>query len=450
MVLRRCVGRAVGLAGLMLLIAVPSASAAARFASPSGAGAACTQAVPCDILTAVNSASNNDDITIEPGTYGSPTPLTMTLDDGANTLAIHGQAGQPRPVIITQAGYGIELLGANSSVSDLDIEDSVGQYGIYVGAPNSASIDHVISHVSAASAIACYPSGTLTDSVCWSSGSSGIAATLLAPLSVTATLRNDTLVASGSAGTAVAANPIAGGTMTINLSNSIARGAGADISATTDSDPKSTAIVNADHSNYANVQINNGGGGSTTSVTPAGSATNQTGAPAFVNPAAGDFHELPSSAATIDRGLNSSLNGTTDLDGNPRALPAYTSCAGNPPAVTDIGAYEFVPFAGELACPAPLRPPNTSISNTKISRRKRTVSFSFQALGTASGFECELLKPRYKHHKKPSNHFSSCKSPKIYRHLRPGKYKFEVRALNAAGVDPTPATKKVKVKPRLP
>jgi hypothetical protein len=121
--------------------------------------------------------------------------------------------------------------------------------------------------------------------------------------------------------------------MMINLSNSIARGAGFDISVSTDADPKTAAIVNADHSNYATVQINNGGGGSTTTVTPAGSATNQTGAPAFVNAAAGDFRELSGSLATIDRGVDSLLNGITDLEGAPRRLGAST----------DIGAYELVP-----------------------------------------------------------------------------------------------------------
>ena len=109
---RRCAGQLVGLGGTILLIAVPSARASARFASPTGTGSACTQAAPCDIVTAVNNASSKDDVTIEPGTYGSPTPLTTTLDDGGNTLTIHGEAGQPRPVIITHAGFGIELLGA--------------------------------------------------------------------------------------------------------------------------------------------------------------------------------------------------------------------------------------------------------------------------------------------------------------------------------------------------
>ena len=284
---RRRAGQVVGLAGGILAIAVPSAMATPRFASPTGSGTACTQASPCGVVTAVNEAMNNDDITIEPGTYGSPTPLTTTLDDGGNTLTIHGEAGQPRPVIITQAGYGIELLGAKSSVSNLDLEDTTGEYGIYVGGLYSASVDHVISHVSAAGAVACYPSGTLTDSVCWSSGPSGIATTLIVPGNVSATLRNDTLIATGGAGHAVVANAINGSTMTLNLTNTIARGTGADIFASTDSNSKSMAIVNATYSNYANVQINNGGGGSTTSVTPAGSAANQTGSPLFVSAAAG-------------------------------------------------------------------------------------------------------------------------------------------------------------------
>lgn len=402
--MRGCVGRVTGLAGLILVITVPSASAAARFASPTGSGTACTQAQPCEIVIAVNDAMSNDEITIEPGTYGSPAPLTTTLDDGGNTLTIHGEAGQPRPVIITQAGYGIELQGANSSVSHLDLENTAGQYGIYVGGLYNATIDHVVSHVSAANAVACYPSGTVTDSVCWSSGPSGIAATLLVLLSGSATLRNDTLIASGSGGSAVTANAIDGRSMMLNLTNTIARGAGADISASTDSNPKSSAIVTADHSNYADVQISNGSGGSTTNVTPAGSATNQTAAPLFVNAAAGDFHEAAGSP-TIDAGENSPEDGSTDLDGNPRQLPGHLTCGAPEPAVTDIGAYEFVPIPPP--CPL-LPPPDTTITKAKISRKMTTISFSFRATGTASGFQCKLVKPREMHHKKPKAAFSAC------------------------------------------
>jgi predicted phage tail protein len=36
---------------------------------------------------------------------------------------------------------------------------------------------------------------------------------------------------------------------------------------------------------------------------------------------------------------------------------------------------------------------------------------------------------------------SSCSSPKAYNDLKQGQYTFKVRAVNAAGPDPTPAKK---------
>jgi hypothetical protein len=48
-----------------------------------------------------------------------------------------------------------------------------------------------------------------------------------------------------------------------------------------------------------------------------------------------------------------------------------------------------------------------------------------------TGLQCALVKPS----------FSACRSRKTYKHLKPGKYTFEVRAFNAAGADPTPAKK---------
>ena len=49
----------------MLLLCASVAVASDRFASPSGSGAnPCTQAAPCDIVTAINGASANDDVTI--------------------------------------------------------------------------------------------------------------------------------------------------------------------------------------------------------------------------------------------------------------------------------------------------------------------------------------------------------------------------------------------------
>jgi hypothetical protein len=64
-------------------------------------------------------------------------------------------------------------------------------------------------------------------------------------------------------------------------------------------------------------------------ATPAGTGSNQTAAPTFVNAAGGDFHEAAGSP-TIDAGITAPAIGTTDLDGNPRTIGRST----------DVGAYE--------------------------------------------------------------------------------------------------------------
>ena len=80
-------------------------------------------------------------------------------------------------------------------------------------------------------------------------------------------------------------------------------------------------------------------------------------------------------------------------------------------------------------------PPGTKITKAKISSKHHTAKFSFKAIGTATGFQCALVKPS----------FSACRSPKTYKHLKPGKYTFEVRAFNAAGAEPTPAKKSFRI-----
>lgn len=82
------------------------------------------------------------------------------------------------------------------------------------------------------------------------------------------------------------------------------------------------------------------------------------------------------------------------------------------------------------------------ITKAKISSTHHRAKFSFKASG-ASGFRCALVKLK-KHHKKLKPSFSSCHSPKTYKHLKPGKYTFEVRAVSAAGRG-TPASRTFKI-----
>jgi hypothetical protein len=89
--------------------------------------------------------------------------------------------------------------------------------------------------------------------------------------------------------------------------------------------------------------------------------------------------------------------------------------------------------------------PDTKITSRKINKKKHTAKFAFKAVGTATGFKCALVKAPKKGHKAAKARFAGCKSPKTYKHLKHGKYTFEVRAVNAAGTDPTPAKAKFKV-----
>jgi hypothetical protein len=323
---------ALGLAAVLALLSAQYATAASseRFAAPSGRGAACTQAAPCEIKKAIDEAQAGETVTLEPGTYGTPKPLPRALTVAAG-VSVHGQAGQPRPVLVTEALSGVILEGEGSSISDVEVQDATGEYGIFAESTAAGPIDRVISHVSGAGAVACEPSQAITDSVCWSSGSNGIATSLGETSNATTALRNDTLIASGSGGEALVARAKLSAAITVNLINTIARGAAFDIAAATKTG-KPAVVIDAEHSDYASVHEEAGGQG-TISVTAPGTAANQTGAPVFVDEATGDFRESASSSATLGTGLDSPLNGTTDLEGAPRELFG----------ATDIGAYQFIP-----------------------------------------------------------------------------------------------------------
>ena len=112
------------------------------------------------------------------------------------------------------------------------------------------------------------------------------------------------------------------------------------------------------------------------------------------------------------------------------------------------GAPASSPALGPVIAPPGSGPPHeTRITSAKVKQRKRSASFSFSAQGTVVGFQCELQgpKPKGRHKKPPKAAFSQCSSSKSYKHLRPGTYVFAVRAFNADGADPNPASIKFKL-----
>jgi hypothetical protein len=81
--------------------------------------------------------------------------------------------------------------------------------------------------------------------------------------------------------------------------------------------------------------------------------------------------------------------------------------------------------------------PNTTITKGPDKKTEKSkAKFKFTSTEAGSTFECSIDKGEFK----------SCSSPTTYKRLSPGKHKFQVRAIDAAGnVDKTPATLKWKV-----
>jgi DNA-binding beta-propeller fold protein YncE len=96
--------------------------------------------------------------------------------------------------------------------------------------------------------------------------------------------------------------------------------------------------------------------------------------------------------------------------------------------------------------PPPLGPPSPAKPDTKlvkatIDAQEGEATFKFRSIGVSTEFQCTLLS---KDRRKPR--FTHCGSPKAYRHLAPGSFTFEVRAVGPGGADPSPVKKRFKIK----
>ena len=89
-------------------------------------------------------------------------------------------------------------------------------------------------------------------------------------------------------------------------------------------------------------------------------------------------------------------------------------------------------------------PPETAITKAPANKSgKPKAKYKFESDEPGSTFECML---KGKGLKKSVKKFGDCDSPRKYKRLDDGKFKFQVRAIDAAGnVDPSPAKDKFKV-----
>lgn len=92
----------------------------------------------------------------------------------------------------------------------------------------------------------------------------------------------------------------------------------------------------------------------------------------------------------------------------------------------------------------PLPLPETRIVSVKIDKANGRATFRFEGTAEARSFQCKLVRPAGKRHRaKPK--YSACSKKTVFKHLAPGRYTLQVRALNAAGVDPTPAKRRFTI-----
>jgi len=90
-------------------------------------------------------------------------------------------------------------------------------------------------------------------------------------------------------------------------------------------------------------------------------------------------------------------------------------------------------------------PPETTLGKVKkvykTAGKRAKVKIRFSSAG-ATGFQCSLT--RLKGRATKAAPFKACPSPRTYN-LRPGRYRFQVQALNGAVADPSPAVRGFKV-----
>jgi hypothetical protein len=346
--------------------------------------------------------------------------------------------------VIQESAYGVFIDNDQAKLADLRIESDGSATALTMKRGLAERVD-----VRASGGAACFAAwATIRDSVCASSSGTGLSSGYANPYTYEIKLRNVTAVTTSSFpyATAVSLDPGPGNHMTLDAKNVIAFNAdptGTDVYAGGNGTDSSSALTFT-ASNYDETAHSGGG-----SITLAGSGSNVTDPPVFVNLAAGDFHQAAGSP-TIDAGIDDALNGTTDVDGGQRMVGD----------AIDMGAYEFVPqpdppaddpaddpdpvvtdpdpVTGPPSDPTPdgtVHPiadgptPETTITKAparKVRARKVTVRFTSDQPN--AGFACSI----------DGGSFGSCTSPFSVR-LSRGRHTIDVRASLDGRVDPTPA-----------
>src|SRR5215218_4597726 len=352
----RRMGSVLVLAAILSLLTACVATAATRYAAPSGTGIdPCENpAEPCNIYVAADysapatTLAAGDVIELAPGTYSDTAgDLGPNGYVAVQEVTVRGEPGKPRPVIHSEqnlGNWGSFFVYEGGTVSHLETENAAE--GGSAVAIQGGTLDGVIARGSTSGSFTCTTfEGTVRNSVCLNEGGGiaiGVSVATFAGTHAT-TIRNSTAIATGPGSVGAEffyAGSESGVIGAVDGKGLIAKGDAKDIIArgkeTGGSGKGATTTVTLDHSDYATVETETSGGGTAT-ITAPGTNANITAAPLL---AADHIHQLPGSP-TINKGAVDGESSGFDIDDQLRTLgPA-----------PDIGADELGnPTTTSVAC----------------------------------------------------------------------------------------------------
>lgn len=354
---------------LTAAVLTPSpASATTRYAAPRlvkipGAAPCTNAAKPCTITVALASAGSGDEIVLSSGSYTKGNPILL---DGAdpfdeplvvpNGAVMRGASSTNLPILNvrpnSQAEAGVQV-GTNATIRDVEIRGTTTannpiaySLSVFNGLADRVRVRSTAAPGALLTSCS-LASGTIRNSACLGTGTAAGGKVTAVSASVTTAvfaLRNVTAITTvpDSEGIRTGTN---NGTVTMNISNVIARGPAGDLSVRAGLAGGDTT-ANVDHSNWRTQNVSAAAGASAKLVQ---TGPNQNGAtttePLFVNAAGGDYRQAAGSP-TIDAGVIELSTGLVALGGMARTIGT----------TTDIGADEFDPAAAVAPPPAPATP----------------------------------------------------------------------------------------------
>ncbi len=327
--MRNAVSAVLGIAVLASGATAAGAGAATtRYASPDGQltpTGLCVSYAPCPLGYAISQASTGDTVVVDSGTY----TIHSALRAPSLWIDIHGEAGKPRPVIVSDDVDTLVVTDPSTTVSYLDLENThPGGRALSFG---GAIAEQIVAHASGEQGTCSLTAGTtLRDSICVATAPNvGIGVEASATASAQITVRNVTAIGGNGGNGIFATASGAAATLDLRIANTIARGGASpladDIEAET-TDPRAFVELTVGFSDYRTIDAPAGEAG----VDDRGGNVPNT--PSFVDATNGDYHETAASS-TIGKGDTEPEDGPFDVDGESR-----TSAFG---AFTDIGGDQY-------------------------------------------------------------------------------------------------------------